>query len=70
MSTRERLMNDINIMPDELINLFEGFWEIMKKREEERDEESFLQAIEDSRNGNLYGPFTTGAEAIASMLED
>ena len=33
--------------------------------------EDLLQAIEDAHNGkNLYGPFATGEEAVASMLED
>jgi hypothetical protein len=68
MSNRERLLQDINVMPDDLINLFEGFWEIMKKREAEYDEASFAQAIEDSRNGKLYGSFTNGADAIKAML--
>ena len=33
--------------------------------------DSLKQAIEDTRNRrNLYGPFDTAEEAIASMLED
>ena len=33
--------------------------------------EDLLQDIEDALNGkNVYGPFRTGEEAVASMLED
>jgi hypothetical protein len=70
MSTREMLKRDIDIMPDYIVQMIGLFWDTMRKHDEERDEASFLQAIEDSRNGKLYGPFKTGAEAIASMLED
>jgi hypothetical protein len=71
MSTREIIKNDIDIMPDYVINAINGILIAFKTREAELEEEkSFWQAVEDSENGNVFGPFDTPAEAIASMLEE
>jgi hypothetical protein len=70
MSTREMIKNDIDVMPDYIINAINGILIAFKKREEELEEESFWQAIEDSETGNVFGPFNTPEEAIASMLEE
>jgi hypothetical protein len=70
MSTREKLKLDIDTVPDDIVNVIEGIIIAFKKREVELDEYSLIQAIEDSRNGNVFGPFDTVEEAMASMLED
>jgi hypothetical protein len=70
MSTREMIKRDIDIMPDDIVNVIEGILLAFKKREERFEELSLIQAIEDSRSGNVFGPFDTADEAIDSMLED
>jgi hypothetical protein len=70
MSVREKVKRDIDSVPDDIVNVIEGILMAFKKREEKLDELSLMQAIEDSRNGNVFGPFDTVDEAIASMLEE
>jgi hypothetical protein len=70
MSVREKLKLDIDTVPDDIVNVIEGIIIAFKKRETELEEYSLIQAIEDSRNGNVFGPFDTVEEAMASMLED
>jgi hypothetical protein len=70
MSTREKIKRDIDIMPDYIIQMFDYFWETLRKQEEERDEESFLKAIEDCETGNVYGPYYSVKDAMKAMLEE
>jgi hypothetical protein len=70
MSTRERVKIDIDTVPDDIVTVIEGILLAFKKREEELDRLSLIEAIEDSRNGNVFGPFDTVEDAMTSMLED
>jgi hypothetical protein len=72
MSTREAFINDVRVMPEELIRRFDRIWKRQKARiERERHERKLLKLSQDCRNGkNVYGPYTTAEEAIRSMLEE
>jgi hypothetical protein len=65
----------IEAINDTEYNSYDSFDDLMKHIDEIGDEDkleelNLMQAIEDSRNGNVFGPFDTVEEAMASLLQE
>jgi hypothetical protein len=73
MSTRERILYKLDKFPestlDELDRIITVYYDSISGSDD-FDEQSFLQAIEDCENDNLYGPYDTVEEAMKAMLDE